>query len=103
MDTVIKQISEIESAAAAVMDAANGRKKAFAEEMAKKAAAFDRELDSETEAKLQKIRAEMEVEMDSKLSKQKSDAKKVLAWMEKNYENHHTEYVIQLFQSMIKE
>ena len=34
MDTVIKQISEIESAAAAVMDAANGRKKAFAEEMA---------------------------------------------------------------------
>ena len=101
MDTVIKQISEIESAAAAVMDAANGRKKAFAEEMAEKTAAFDRELDSE--AKLQKIRAEMEVEMDSKLSKQKSDAKKVLAWMEKNYENHHTEYVIQLFQSMIKE
>ena len=99
MDTVIKQISEIESAAAAVMDAA----KAFAEEMAEKTAAFDRELDSETEAKLQKIRAEMEVEMDSKLSKQKSDAKKVLAWMEKNYENHHTEYVIQLFQSMIKE
>ena len=94
MDTVIKQISEIESAAAAVMDA---------EEMAEKTAAFDRELDSETEAKLQKIRAEMEVEMDSKLSKQKSDAKKVLAWMEKNYENHHTEYVIQLFQSMIKE
>ena len=62
MDTVIKQISEIESAAAAVMDAANGRKKAFAEEMAEKTAAFDRELDSETEAKLQKIRAEMEVE-----------------------------------------
>ena len=26
MDTVIKQISEIESAAAAVMDAANGRR-----------------------------------------------------------------------------
>lgn len=55
MDTVIKQISEIESAAAAVMDAANGRKKAFAEEMAEKTAAFDRELDSETEAKLQKF------------------------------------------------
>lgn len=103
MDTVIKQISEIESAAAAVMDAANGRKKAFAEEMAEKTAAFDRELDSETEAKLQKIRAEMEVEMDSKLSKQKSDANSVLTWMEKNYENHHTEYVMQLFQSMIKE
>ena len=42
MDTVIKQISEIESAAAAVMDAANGRKKAFAEEMAEKTAAFGR-------------------------------------------------------------
>ena len=103
MDTVIKQISEIESAAASVMDSANERKTAFAEEMAEKTAAFDRELDSETEARLQKIRAEMEVEMDSKLSKQKSDANSVLTWMEKNYENHHTEYVMQLFQSMIKE
>lgn len=102
MDTVIKQISEIESAAAAVMDAANGRKKPLRRN-GRKNCCFARELDSETEAKLQKIRAEMEVEMDSKLSKQKSDAKKVLAWMEKNYENHHTEYVIQLFQSMIKE
>ena len=42
MDTVIKQISEIESAAASVMDSANERKKAFAEEMAEKTAAFDR-------------------------------------------------------------
>lgn len=38
MDTVIKQISEIESAAASVMDSANERKKAFAEEMAEKTA-----------------------------------------------------------------
>lgn len=78
-------------------------KKPLPKKWRKKTAAFDRELDSETEARLQKIRAEMEVEMDSKLSKQKSDANSVLTWMEKNYENHHTEYVMQLFQSMIKE
>lgn len=36
MDTVIKQISEIESAAAAVMDAANGRKKPLPKKWRKK-------------------------------------------------------------------
>lgn len=103
MDTVIKQISDIESAAAAVMDSANARKKAFAEEMAERTAAFDREVDAETEAKVKKLQAEMEVEMNSKLAQQKENAEHVLAWMEKVYSEHHTEYVSQLFQSMIKE
>ena len=103
MDTVIKQISEIESAAAAVMDAANGRKKPLPKKWRKKLLPLTGNWIRKPKPSCKKIRAEMEVEMDSKLSKQKSDAKKVLAWMEKNYENHHTEYVIQLFQSMIKE
>lgn len=49
MDTVIKQISEIEAAASAVMEEANARKKAFAQEMEEKTAAFDREMDAQTE------------------------------------------------------
>lgn len=89
MDTVIKQISEIESAAASVMDSANEPEKAFAEEMAEKTAAFDRELDSENRSQTAENTGRNEVEMDSKLSKQKSDANSVLTWMEKNYENHH--------------
>ena len=103
MDTVIKQISEIEAAASAVMDEANARKKAFAREMEEKTAAFDRELDARTEERIAELRARMEVEMNSKLSKQKDDARLLLARMEQNYKEHHTQYVKQLFQSLIEE
>lgn len=103
MDTVIKQISEIEAAASAVMEEANARKKAFAQEMEEKTAAFDREMDAQTEKRIADLRARMEIEMNSKLSKQKTDAKHLLARMEDNYKEHHTNYVKQLFQSLIEE
>lgn len=102
MDTVIKQISEIEAAASAVMDGANARKKAFAREMEAKTAAFDQDIDAQTEKRINDLRANMEVEMNSKLSKQKAGAGQMLARMEKNYQEHHTEYVKQLFQSLIE-
>lgn len=102
MDTVIKQISEIEAAASRVMEDANARKKAFAQEMEDQTAAFDRELDAQTNQQISDLRARMEVEMNSKLSKQKSDAEAILARMEKNYKEHHVEYARQLFQSLIE-
>lgn len=103
MDTVIKKISEIEAAATSVMDDANARKKAFAQEMADKTAAFDQNLENDTEKQVSELRARMEVEMNSKLSKQKTDADALLASMVKNYEDHHEDYVRDLFQTMIKE
>ena len=103
MDTVIKQISDIETAASSVMEDANARKKAFAQEMADKTAAFDRELDASTGKKIDDLRARMEIEMNSKLSKQKTDAENMLAQMEKNYEDHHGDYAKKLFQSLIGE
>lgn len=103
MDTIIKKISEIEAAAVSVMDDANARKKAFAAEMEEKTAAFDRELDSQTGETIGKLRARMEVDMNSKLSKQKSDAEAMLARMEQNYKDHHETYAKDLFWSLIEE
>ncbi len=48
MDTVIEKISEIESAATAIMEDANERKKAFAKEMEERTAVFDAQLEAET-------------------------------------------------------
>ena len=45
MDTVINRLSEIETAARAIVEEANARKKAFAEEMDAKTAAFDKSVD----------------------------------------------------------
>lgn len=103
MDTVIKKISEIEEATSSIMEAANIRKKAFAQELAKRTEDFDHQLDLMTEQQLTDLRARMETEMQAKLSKQQSDADQLLQQMESNYNEHHTEYAKELFQSLIEE
>ncbi|MDR0925662.1 MAG: ATPase [Hungatella sp.] len=103
MDTVIEKISEIESAAASIMNDANERKKAFAKDMEERTAAFDAQLEAETSKKIEKLQAGMEISMNKRLEKQRSDSQKVLEAMEQRYEDHHTQYVEELFNTMIKE
>lgn len=103
MDTVIRQISQIETAAVSIIDDANTCKKAFSQRMAEKTEAFDWELEAATEQKIAVLRTAMEIKMNSRLSEQKARAEALLAQMKKNYEDHHWDYVKQLFQSLIKE
>lgn len=103
MDTVIKKISEIEAAAVSVMDDANARKKAFARDMEEKTRDFDRQIEAETNRSIQVLRSHKEAEMNSRLSKQKSDAEALLVRMEQNYEDHHQDYAKKLFRSLIEE
>lgn len=103
MDTIIYKISDIESAAAGIMEDANIRKKAFSDQINEQTAAFDKDLEEETVAKLETLRSRMEIEMQEKLSRQQAAANKVLKLMELNYETHHEAYAKALFQSMIKE
>lgn len=103
MDTVIEKISEIESAATAIMEDASEQKKAFAKEMEERTAAFDAQLEAETSKRIEELRARMEIEMKERLEKQRSDSQKVLRAMEKRYQEHHTQYVEELFKKMTKE
>lgn len=103
MDNVIKKISEVESAASAIMDDANARKKAFAQEMEARTITFDKQMEAETEAKIQDLRSQIEVEMNEKLTKQKELAECIQSAMEQNYEKQHTAYVDKLFQALTEE
>lgn len=103
MDTVIAKISEIESAATAIMENANERKKAFANEMEERTAAFDAQLEADTNKRVDELRARMEVDMNERLKKQRDDSKLILDAMEQRYQEHHTQYVEELFKNMIKE
>ena len=76
MDTVINRLSEIETAARAIVEEANARKKAFAEKM--------------------------EADMNGLLAKQKAESEALLKELEDNYNRHHEEYAEALFQKMIK-
>ncbi|MGL5434700.1 MAG: ATPase [Lachnospiraceae bacterium] len=103
MDTIIKQISEIENRAAAVMEEANAQKKVISLEMNQKTADFDQELDAEMQKKIAKLQADMEVDMNAKLETQRANAASCLLQMEKNYEQNHQEYARRLFQQLIGE
>ena len=69
MNTVIKRISEIEDAASSLMESANEKKKAFAEEMRERTKEFDQNLKERTEQGIQELRKRMEVEMDRRAAK----------------------------------
>ena len=103
MDVVIDKISEIESAATSIMEHANEQKKAFAKEMDERTAAFDAQLEQETEKEIEKLRAGMEIKMNQRLKKQRDELQEILKAMEKNIEVHHTQYAEELFNNMIKE
>nr|WP_024837846.1 hypothetical protein [Clostridium sp. 12(A)] len=103
MDKVIEKISDIESAATSIMDNANERKKAFAKEMEDRTAAFDSDLEVKTNKKIEALRNQLEVEMNRQLEKQLSDSKRILTTLETHFEEQHSQYVEDLFQTMIKE
>jgi len=103
MDTVINKISEVESAASAIMDEANDQKKAFAEAMNDKTIAFDHELEAETNKKLQALQTKMELEMQARLADQKEFVEHLLTKLEHNYEECHSQYVDRLFQALLEE
>lgn len=102
MNNIIDKLSNIEHDATAIMDAAGVRKKEIAKEMADKTETFDQQLETETAAKINNLKVRMEVDMQTKLSKQKSDADKVLAMIEANYHDNHETYVKELFKAMIE-
>lgn len=103
MDKVIEKISDIESAATSIMDNANERKKAYAQEMEGRTAAFDHDLETQTNKKIEALRKDMEIEMNHQLEKQRNDSLRIQTALEAHYEEHHHRYVENLFQAMIKE
>jgi len=103
MDTIINQLSKIENHAASVMENANLLKKTIAQEMNDKTMAFDKEQAAEINKQIETLRAEMEVEMNTKLEHQQERAASILLQMENNYEEHHEEYARELFRQLLKE
>ena len=74
MNNIISKISEIEASAASIMEAAAQRKKDYARETEEKKAAFDRELEAQTDAELGRLRAAMEEEAQKQLDAQRREA-----------------------------
>ena len=103
MNEIITRLSSIEADSAAIMEAANERKKEIADEMMQKTNTFDSQIEENTRKQLQDLRETKEADMEKLLEKQKTDSEQYLKDMEANYTAHHTRYANDIFSSMIKE
>lgn len=103
MDNIISKISEIESAASSIMDSANDQKQILAKNMEAKTTAFDEALEKETSQALNRLRSGIEQEMEKQLHIEKAKAENLMSQLQALYDEHHTQYVQQLFEAMVKE
>lgn len=103
MDKLIKKISEIEAAAASVMEEMNEQKASFTAEIHKKTASFDQELEKSTAEEIQQLNLSMEEDLRQQLARQESEGEALLSRLEQAYEENHTILAANLFQEMIKE
>lgn len=79
MDTVINRLAEIETGASRILENANQQKQVLAKEMEAKIAAFDAQMDAETEKKLASIHQDLQKEMDQALTDLQKNTEKTLA------------------------
>lgn len=92
MDSIVKKLSEIESAAAAIMRHAEEQKEVLDHEFREKRNQFDEELEKKTMEKINEIRSELEKTTSSLLDEQSGENNDSIALLKQQYEINHTKY-----------
>lgn len=92
MDSIVSKLSEIESAASAIVAHAEEQKAVIEAEIQKQRDEFDAQLEAETEKKIRVIRGELESRTSSLLGNQTGEADESIVALKKEYETKHTEY-----------
>lgn len=92
MDSIVKKLSEIESAAAAIVRHAEEQKEVLDHEFREKRNQFDEELEKKTMEKIKEIRSELEKTTSSLLDEQSGENNDSIALLKQQYEINHTKY-----------
>lgn len=92
MDSIVKKLSEIESAASSIVEHAEAQKEVLDKEYQEKRRLFDIELESRTMAEIQKIRDHLETDTQNVLDGQSDDNSSATIALQKDYEERHTQY-----------
>ena len=89
MDSIINKLTEIESAASAIVQHAEA---ALDEKFDKKRMDFDKELEADTQRQIQEIRDKLEAETSRILSGQSQESQDELNALQKEYDEKHSDY-----------
>ena len=100
MDSIVKRLSEIEAAAAAIVDHAEGQKEILDKEYEEKRRRFDEKLEGKTQAKLRRIRDELENKTKQILASQSGSNSASIRALQKEYEEKHTTYAQDILRRM---
>ena len=92
MESIVKKLSEIESAAAAIVRHAEEQKEVLDHEFREKRNQFDEELEKKTMEKINEIRSELEKTTSSLLDEQSGENNDSIALLKQQYEINHTKY-----------
>lgn len=92
MESVIEKISEIETAASAIVANAEKQKESLDHEYRAKRNAFDAELEEKTMAKIQSIRSDLETRITTLLNEQSVENDDSITSLQQQYDEHHTRY-----------
>ena len=92
MDSIINKLTEIESAASAIVQHAEAEKSALDEKFDKKRMDFDKELEADTQRQIQGIRDKLESETSRILSGQSQESQDELDALQKEYDDSPTDH-----------
>lgn len=103
MEQVLKRLYEIESAAEAIMQKADERKKQMSKEWDEKTAAFDQKTQEETARTIAHQKDELTKQIQTELEEQKAETERLLTAIEQDYRKNHNQLAKQILQSLIQE
>ncbi|MFQ9509842.1 MAG: ATPase [Lachnospiraceae bacterium] len=103
MEQVLKRLSEIESAATAIMEQADVRKKELSQKMERKTAEFDQKVAQETAATIDDLRQQLHLQIESELLQQQKQTDGLLKYLDEQYNKDHTKIAQQILEQLIKE
>lgn len=98
MDSIVKKLSEIESAAAAIVEHAEAQKSILDKEYRDARLKFDSELEQKTSKHIQAIQNELSSNTKALLDSQSGENNKSIQSLHKEYEEKHTLYAQQILE-----
>lgn len=100
MDSIVKKLSEIETAAAAIVEHAEAQKEILEEEMAKKRDQFDKDVEARTLRKIDEIRTKLEQQTSQVLASQTGCNDTAIAALKKEFDEKHELYAKEILARM---
>lgn len=92
MDSIVKKLTEIETAASAIVSHAESQKEVLEREYQAKRKAFDDDMEQKTMAQVREIRGNLDQNLKALSDTQSGDAGNSIIALQKEYEEMHTQY-----------